>query len=1149
MLDTVIRFSLKHRPLIVFGCLVVLLYGGYMATTLSLDVLPDLDRPRVVVLTETPGLAPEAVEVQVTQPIETILLGLPGVQAIRSESSPGLSVIRAEFDWSTSTREARQSVQERISTVVLPEGMRPFMAPSASILGQIMHVGFYRQRGPGGGTLAPLGQKGLVAELVDENVKVWKVTDRHRPAEWEAVHVEAVEDRNTKRQPTDAPRQFRLRIKRHWHDVTFQTTQQQQMDLRTTAVRLFRPRLMQVPGVTEVFILGGDQKQYQVIVNPPALEEFGITLQDVVQAVRDSNVMTSGGFTEQQESDRAIRILGLLGPLPADVLTQLPNVPIKANAERSILLGQVASFREAPPQKRGDASIDGHPGILITLTKQPHADTRQVTEKATAAVEAIEASLPPDLVVTTDLFQLKRFIDRGLYHVGEALVIGAVLVLLILTLFLLNVRTTFISLTAIPLSLAITTLVFRLIGKLTGTDLSINVMTLGGLAVAMGELVDDAIVDVENIFRRLRENRKLGDKALSPLRVVFEASREVRGAIVFGTMVVILVFIPLFALSGLEGRLFVPLGIAYIVSILASLVVSLTVTPVMSYYLLPQAPAVHRERDSWLLRGLKAAARPVIRFSMNFAAPLLLLVWCVVGLAAWQMTRLGADFLPPFDEGSMQIDVALPPGASLQASNRACAIVDAKLRTMQRTAANPNAPLLHFYRRTGRAELDEHVEPVNATEYLLTVNPASGLDRETLRKRLETELKAELAGADVEVEQPLAHLISHVLSGVNAPLAIKIQGDDLNQLRKLAEKARDAAQSVRGVTAVVEGQQLIEEVHIKFRPGDLAFHKMSAAQAATFVETALNGNVVSQVREGVRTYDLVVRLDEDHRRDVSRLNSLRMALPDGAVVTLGDLADVVEELGPNLVKREDARRQIAVRCQVHGRDLGSAVAEVEQAVRGRVALPEGYLVEFTGQLESQQRATLVIAGLSVIALCGIFVVLLILYPSVRIVLQVLNAVPVAFIGGVAALTLTGQSLTVASLVGFVSLAGISVRNGILLMSHYVHLMRREGETFSQRMIERGSLERLAPVLMTALTAGIALVPLVLGGHRPGLEILYPVATVILGGLITSTLCEFLIHPGLFWRFSGREGERLALSTGGDIDIIPSRERVENHTEE
>ncbi|MCE9562051.1 MAG: efflux RND transporter permease subunit [Planctomycetes bacterium] len=1076
MLDSVIRAALRYRVLVVLGALTVMLYGTYLATTLPIDVLPPLDRPRVVLLVECTGMASEEVEARVAHPIETAILGANGVEAVRGQCTAGLAVIYAEFDWDFEIRAARQTVQERLATVLpqLPPGIRPQMMPTSSIMGQIMQVGV------------------------------------------------------TSKDGTTKP-----------------------MELGTIVNWVIRPRLLKIPGVAEVIVLGGEKKQYQVLLNPDALRKYEVTVPEVEAALKASNLNTTGGFDIRGDVERPIRVLAQLGPDPAKVVADLLLVVVKpapaipheheegkagsliasAGTARPILLHQVARVVEGPELKRGDASVDGFPGVVITVVKQPHADTRAVTAQVHAAIRELEPTFPKDVVVNHELFQLKNFIDRAVYNVGEALVVGAGLVLIVLTLFLMNVRTTFISLTAIPLSLAVTAIVFKLIGHITGTELSINVMTLGGIAVAMGELVDDAIVDVENIFRRLRENNaKAEGGRLNPLRVVYEASREIRSAIVFGTLVVVLVFLPLFALSGVEGRLFATLGLAYIVSILASLLVSVTVTPVAAYYLLANSRAVHAERDGPLLRLLKILARPLIRFSMKHPVLLLFLTWAAVGVAGWQMSQLGADFLPPFDEGSVQVNVSLPTGSSLEAMNNVCRMIDTRLAVLQKSKEKATNLVLHFSRRAGRAERDEHAEPVNRAEYILSMNPESGLPRQEAIKRILADLKEAAPGADVEAEQPLAHMISHMVSGVYAQVAIKIYGDDLDVLRREAERVKTTISSIPGVTPpVIEMQQATGEVHIRLRPADLAYHGLTRDEVASVVKTALQGEEVSQVIEGQRRFDLIVRLDDQFRTDMPRLGKLRIERIGRPPVLLGEVADIGDSVGPNAVNRENVRRRIIIRCNVQGRDLASVVQDIQKQVTAQVvpSMPPGYTVDYGGQFESQQRATRLISILALLSVVGMFAVLMVLFPSVRIVLQILNALPTAFIGGVLALVLTNQTLTVASLVGFISLGGIAVRNGILLVSHYMHLMREEGQKFTDEMVLRGSLERLAPVLMTALTAGIALVPLVLDGLKPGREILYPVATVILGGLLTSTFCEFLIHPGLFWRFSGRDAERLA----------------------
>jgi HME family heavy-metal exporter len=1138
---------------------------------MSIDVFPDLDRPRVVIITEAPGLATEEVETLVTQPIEIALMGANGVQAVRSQTTAGLNVLYVDFDWSTEIRAARQTVSERLATLegILPSDISPQMTPPSSIMGQIIVAGIYRQTGPEGGVLAPVGRTKLMVELIEsqdsENepapdsrngpsdasqhrrllpfphqLKLWRVIDRRNLKTWQPVSFELVEPVQVQGIGTSRTYRASLKLDSGVQEVRFESEAKQLMELRTISDWVIRPRLLKVSGVAEVFMQGGDGKQYQVLLDPTALLEYDVTVQDVEQALSESNINTSGGFAITGESERPIRILGRLGTERGNVINDLLKIPVARSLKRSILLEQVASVVEGPELKRGDGSVNGHRGIVFTVVKQPHVDSRKLTDDAAAAFAEVEASLPADIVINSELFRLKNFIDRGIFNVAEALVIGAILVVIVLFLFLLNFRTTFITLTAIPISLVMTTLAFRYIGWLSGSDLSINVMTLGGIAVAMGELVDDAIVDVENIFRRLKENNQR-ERPLSVIDVVYHASMEIRSSILFGTAVVILVFLPLFAMSGVEGRLFTPLGFAYIVSILASFVVSLSVTPVLSYYLIPSSKATHSDHDSFLLRALKRMVRPLIQLSMRIPSLFLIATWLIVALAAWQLAQLGRNFLPAFDEGSIQVNVTLPPGSSLQASNQVSANMDGVFKSMQLSQENPDGAILNFVRRTGRAEMDEHASPVNFGEYILSMNPNADHKRDAMIAELRKRISKEVPGVDIEVEQPLAHLISHMVSGVYAQIAIKIHGDDLNTLVTLADQVKSSIADVPGLTPpIVEPVQMTPELHIQLRGEDLALHGLTRKYVASVLQTALQGQVVSEVLEGQRRFDLLVRLEEEYRTDYANLGRLRIDLPhqvgqsERGQIELRDVATISEGIGPNSVNRENARRRIVIRCNTEGRDLASAVAEIQRRVNADVPMPVGYNIEYGGQFESQQKATqliMILAGLSVV---GMFGVLMILFPSVRIVLQILNALPTAFIGGAFALVITQQTLTVASLVGFISLGGIAVRNGILLVTHYFHLMRKEGEEFSQAMILRGSLERLAPVLMTALTAGIGLIPLVIGGQEPGREILYPVATVILGGLLTSTFCEFLIHPGLFWKFSGQDANRLA-----DADKVSS----------
>ena len=1034
MLNAVIRFSLRYRVITIALALVATCYGGYELSQLPIDVFPDLNRPRVTIMTEAPGLAPEEVETLITFPLESVLNGATGVQAVRSSSGVGLSVIYVEFAWGTDIYVDRQIVAEKIALAAdrMPQGVRPQLAPISSIMGQVMQVGVWSE----GGKTDPI-------------------------------------------------------------------------EVRTTADWLIRQRLLTIPGVAQVVTMGGGRKQFQVLVNPDKLLKYDVTLDEVEKAVAASNANATGGYLDQGGNELLVRSLGRIQDLG-----ELGSVVVKSSGERSVLLSDVARVAEAAQVKRGDAAVDGLPAVILTISKQPGADTRKLTTDVVRALDELKRSLPSDLRINTEVYQQKAFIDLSIHNVIEALRDGGILVVVVLFLFLLNFRTTFITLTAIPLSIVVTGLVFKWF------DMSINTMTLGGLAVAIGELVDDAIVDVENIFRRLRENRHATNPK-SALRVVYEASSEVRNSIVFSTILVVLVFVPLFALGGMEGRLFTPLGVAYIVSILASLVVSLTVTPVLSYWLLPNAKIMGHEQDGLLVRVLKNIAGVAIRLSVRHPWPILGTVAAAVALSVVTVTQLGRDFLPPFNEGSVQVNVLLPPGMSLATSNHIAGMVDERLNEMRQ-----DGKVLAFGRRTGRAELDEHAEGVNVSEIIVSLNPKSGQSREAVLEEMREEL-SQVPGVVIAVEQPLAHLISHMLSGVKAQVGIKLYGDDLTVLRNKAEEMRAAIADVAGVKDLMVEQQVeIPQLQIKLDREQLAANGMTSDYVNEFIETAMNGRTVSEIVLGQRKFDLVVRLDDDFRQDPEKFQRLALNLPSGGRVPLSAIAQVYKSSGPNTINRENVRRRIILQCNTSGRDLNSVATDIQKRLAPiQATLPHGYFVEFGGQFESQRNATRMMGLLSLISLAAMFLALYTLFHSVNMALQVLSALPMAAIGAVAALVVTGQSLTVASMVGFISLSGIASRNGILLIAHYLHLVRYEGEKFTPEMIERAGRERLAPMLMTALTAGIALIPLVLAAGEPGKEILYPVATVILGGLISSTLLDFFVHPALFWLFGRRDAER------------------------
>ncbi len=1059
MLNAIIRFALRYRMLVVAIALFVSAYGTWLASRMPIDVFPDLNRPRVVVMTEAPGMSPEEVESLITFPIETALNGASGVEAVRSSSGVGISVIYVEFEFDTNIFVDRQVVNERLQLMQgrLPEGIQPQLAPISSIMGQVLMLGIYSETG----ATSPL-------------------------------------------------------------------------EMRTIADWVVRQRLLTVPGVAQIFTMGGGRKQFQVLVRPSSLLEYGVTLAQVKQALVASNENATGGYLDQQgPNELLVRAIGRIGNLE-----DLKGVVVTIRNGRPVTLEQVATLREGAQVKRGDSSAfvrqgsnesstwRGGPAVVLTINKQPGADTRGVTDGVEKAIADLQSSLPKDLKVIS-LYAQKSFIDRAIDNVVEALRDGVVLVVIILVLFLMNVRTTFITLTAIPLSLVVTAIVFA------ATGMSINTMTLGGLAVALGELVDDAIVDVENIFRRLKENSHATPRKPA-LLVVYQASTEVRNSIIFSTIIVCLVFIPMFALGGMEGRLFQPLAIAYIVSIAASLLVSLTVTPVLSYWLLGNRKLSDHGDDSLVLRGLKQIFGAIIRFSLAFPRLNLALVGLGVLVAGVLVMRLERDFLPAFNEGSVQLNLVLPPGTSLAASNEIAE------RCEQRLKAVPD--VVRIGRRTGRAELDEHAEGVNTSELIIDLDPESHRSREDQISDIR-EAMADVPDVVSAVEQPISHLISHMLSGVKAQIGIKLYGDDLDLLRRKGKEMEAAIRSVPGVRDVMlEPQVLIPQLRIEIKRDKLTLNGLRVQDVNDVIETALNGAVVSEVLEGQRTSDLVLRFEDASRENLDALRRLSIELPEGGTIPLEEVARIYESGGPNTINRENVRRRIVLQCNVAQRGVVDVVQDIESRLEGiRQSLPAGYFVEYGGQFQSQQEASRALGGLFLVAMVGVFLTLFTMFRSVNLSLQVMAALPMAFIGSVAALVITGQTLTIAAMVGFISLTGIASRNGILLLNHYLHLVKYEGEDWTQSMIVRAGLERLAPVLMTALTAGIGLVPLVLSAGEPGKEILYPVATVILGGVISSTLLDFFVHPALFWLFGLREAQRVVSDDEEMIELVEAHE--------
>src|SRR5262245_49606420 len=1002
-----------------------------IALGLPVDVLPDLNRPTVTILTEAHGLVPEDVERLVTRPLEQTLNGATGVTRVRSSSGLGLSVVWVEFGWETEIFRNRQVVQEKLASAAsqLPPGVEPQMAPIASIMGQILQVGLRSRSG---------------------------TTDTVRLREIADVDV--------------------------W------------------------PRLRAIEGVAQVVRIGGSPKQLQVVVDARSLRAHDVSLEDVEGAIRAANVFGSGGVLPMGPEGPLVAVPGLVRGTE-----DLRSAVVKADPVRPVRLSDVADVRFGPaPLRPGEAGIGARPGVILTVFKQPGVDTVALTERVQHELAALAPSLDPDVEVVPSVYEQAGFIHRAIDNVTEAARDGALLVVVVLFLFLLNLRTTLITLTAIPLSIAMTAIVFRLFG------ITINTMTLGGLAVAIGALVDDAIVGVENVFRRLRENR-VAAAPLHPLLVIYRASSEVRKPILIGTLLVVVVYAPLFALTGMEGRLFVPIGIAYIVSILASLVVSLTVTPILCWWLLPRAKATARARDGWVVRGVKSVGGRVMAFSCRYPLRISAVVVAAVVASVVVLATRGSEFLPPFNEGSAQVNLILPPSVSLETSDAFGRRLDAVLAQVPGVAT--------FGRRTGRGEGDEHAEGVGMTEVIVSFDPAAGRSREETIADIRRRIAAEFPGVATEVEQPLAHLLTHLLSGVNAQVAIKVFGPDLSRLREIAADVEAAIRPIPGVVDLyVEPQVLVRQVSVTPRREDLARRGVTVETVADPVELGLEGAEVSRLTVGAVAYPIVLRLRAEDRDDLVTLRDLPVSAQGAANLRLSEVADVGVTWTPNNVNRENVARRIVVQHNVQGRALGDLVRDVERAIapiRAELATSPGYTIRLSGQFEAQQEAAKRLVWLSGFALAAMFFILFAHYRSFNLALQVMASIPMAMIGAVAYVVATGQTVSIAVLVGLISLAGIAARNGILLLDHYLHVMKEEGLPFGVPMILKAGKARLIPVLMTALCTGIALVPIALAPDKPGRELLFPVATVIVGGLLSSTLLDLLVRPGLFLVFGRR----------------------------
>ena len=1032
MFTWLLDFSLKNRMIVILLSVISMVYGAYTLSKMPVDVFPDLNKPTVTIMTESGGMASEEVEQLITFPLETAMNGLPGVEAIRSVSSAGLSFIYVTFDWSVDIYRARQMVSERLSSMdgAIPDGIVSRMGPISSIMGEIMQI----------------------AIPIDEA----KISS---------------------------------------------------MQVREYADWVLRPRLMAIPGVAQVIPIGGQVRQFQVQPNTRRMAELGLSILQIEDALRGYSANTSGGFLESNNREYLIRHIGRTSSLE-----DLKNIAVSNRNGQTILLRQVADITFAPAVKRGDAGYEGGPAVILGVQKQPSADTVVLTKKIESAITELKQGLPTGMDAPKVTFRQASFIDASISTLEGKLIGASIFVAVVLYFFLGTIRPVLISLTAIPVSILLTALVFKYFG------LSINTMTLGGLAIAIGGLVDDAVVDVENVIRRLRVNL---DKAsldrLSPLAIVRAASLEVRTGIIYATAIIVLVFIPLFALPGIEGRLFAPLGIAFIVSTLASLLVSVTITPVLCFYLLPSMQSL-RDHDTKIVTWLKSHYEVQLSRLLTTPKKPLMYAFASVIVAAASVPFMASSFLPPFNEGTLLIGLRLNPGVSLSESAGVASQAEKLVRQVPEVT--------YVGRRSGRAELDEHAEGVHVSELDVGLKPAGDLDRSMAE--IQADIRSRLVNlpAAIAIGQPISHRIDHMLSGVRSQIAMKIFGDDLDVLRSQADLLRSKLAGIEGLVDLeIEKQVLAPQIKVRIDYDKAAQYGVSTSQIMATLQGMVEGERLSQIIEGNRRFALVIKLP-DSARNLEGLADILIDTPNGKI-PLSKIASIEDGDGPNQISRDGGKRRIVLSANASKRALSDIVADI-RAVISNQTLPEGYFITLDGQFKAQEEASKVIGLLSIGSFLLMFAVLNNRYKSIRLSLMIMSNIPLAMVGAVIGLWISGQPLSIAALIGFITLAGISVRNGILKISHYLNLMQSEGESFSLEMIIRGSIERLSPVLMTALVTAFALAPLLFEAERPGTEILHPVAVVIFSGLISSTLLDTFLTPIMFWLY-GKKASEIALS--------------------
>jgi len=869
-----------------------------------------------------------------------------------------------------------------------------------------------------------------------------------------------------------------------------------QMDLRTITDWTIRPRLLATGGVAQVIVIGGEYKQYQVLASPTKMKHYNVSLPELLKASEEANGNSSGGFINQYGNEYIIKGIGR-----TNSVDELGKTVIKRIDGNPIKIEDVAEIKIGAAPKIGDGSLKGEPAVIMTVMKQPATNTLELTDKIDEAVADMQKNLPSDVHINTQIFRQADFINASISNIQKVLLEGTAFVIIILILFLMNWRATAISLVAIPISLIVAILTLKWLG------FTINTMSLGGMAIAIGDLVDDAIIDVENVFKRLKENAKKPiEQQTNKLKVIFDASFEIRHSIINATFIIIVAFLPLFFLSGMEGKLLAPLGIAFIVALFASLVVSITLTPVLCSYLLTNDKMLEKQhKESWLVERLQNGYSRLLEKAMRWKKTVVFSSIGLFVLALLEFTQLGRRFLPEFNEGSLVVSAVSLPGISLEESNKIGVNVEKALLTVPEINITT--------RRTGRAELDEHAQGVNASEIdaPFTLGDRSRADfMEDVREKL-----ASVTGANITIGQPIGHRIDHMLSGTRANIAIKIFGTDLNKLFSLSNQIKNEIEGVEGLVDIsVEQQVEIPQIQIKAKRDLLNHYGITIGAFNEFIDAAIAGEKVSDIYEGAKTFDLIVRLDKESRSKIEDIENVLIDTEDGQKIPLHYVADIISTSGPNTINRENVERKTVVSANVVGRDQKSAVEEIQKIINEKIQLPEGYHIEYGGQFEAEAEASKMLMATSLLSLLVIFLLLFQEFKSVKIAGIVLLNLPLALIGGVFSIYFTSGILSIPAIIGFITLFGVATRNGILLVSHYKTL-QEEGLNLYDTIIQ-GSKDRLSPILMTALTAALALIPLAIAGDLPGNEIQSPMAKVILGGLLTSTLLNIFIVPVVYF---------------------------------